>query len=117
MLFYKCYVAVDGWGAVYTEDVSYIWATDEVDAKMQYCKQNGFRKNKKGLTIEQVEYKKSRRKKVTRNEVITEKVYEYWLGSYEQATYKDVDHYYCSNCGKEVHTDRYCTRCNSELTN
>lgn len=116
MNFYKCYIAVDGWSTVYSENIDYLWAVDEAQARLQYCKQNNFRKNKKGLTIEQVEYKKAKRmKSIHTNEFVTESVYNYWLGRYEESVYKEVTHCYCSNCGTEVRRDRYCTCCNSEL--
>lgn len=117
MNFYKCYIAVDGWSTVYVDHVGYLWAPNETEAKLQYCKQQGFRKNKKGLTVEQIDYRRIARKARVVNELVTRSVYKYWLGHYDEQVYEDVTHYYCSNCGNEVHQDRYCKCCNSELYN
>ena len=96
------------------EDVDYIWAPSAQDAVEEYRKARGSRKNKKGLTVQEVEYRRVKRTKKTKNQLVTHKQIPY-LGGYEYQSWDNVDHYYCSNCGKEVHNDRYCTGCDAEL--
>lgn len=114
MHFYKCYIAVDSWGMVDFENVDYIWAPSAEEAAMEYRKAHGYRKNKKGLTVQEVEYHRVKRTKKTKTEAVTHKQIPY-LGGYEYQTLDKVDHYYCSNCGKEVHNNRYCTNCDAEM--
>ncbi len=114
MNFYRCCIEVDGWGVVYFEDIEYIWAHDEAEAKAEYLRMTGFRKNKKGLSIQAVPYRRVKRVKKTINEVVTQKQTPY-LGGYDYKVNKDVTHYYCGHCGKEVGNSRYCTCCDSEL--
>jgi hypothetical protein len=114
MKFYKCYIAVDGWSNVYFENVEHIWANSPEEAKSEYIKMYGFRKNKKGLTIEEVPYRRVKRIKKMINQVVTHKQSAY-LGGYEYGVNEDVAHYYCSNCGKEVHNNRYCNCCDAEM--
>lgn len=115
MKFYKCYIKVESWMTISEEDVDYIWAQSEQEAVDKYRKARGYRKNKKGLTVQEVEYRKFKRTKQTKNQLVTHKQIPY-LGGYNYQSWDNVDHYYCSNCGKEVHNDRYCTICDAELT-
>lgn len=114
MNFYKCCITDESWMIVSEEDVEYIWARSETEAKEEYLRSHGFRKNKKGLTVQEVEYRRAKRTKQSRTQLVSHRQIPY-LGGYEYKTYDTVDHYYCSNCGKEVHNDRYCTSCNAEL--
>ncbi len=114
MHFYKCYIAVDSWGMVDFENVDYIWAHSAEEAVMEYRKAHGYRKNKKGLTVQEVEYRRVKRSTKTKTEAVTHS--SPLLGGYDYQTWEDVTHYYCSNCGKEVRKDnRYCEYCDSEL--
>ena len=54
MNYFKCYINVDGWGVCYSENVCYLWAKDAEEARDIYRKENGYRKNKKGLTIDRI---------------------------------------------------------------
>ena len=114
MKFYKCCITVESWMNVYDEDVDYIWAMSEIEAADEYRTIHGFRKNKKGLTVHEVEYHRAKRTTQRKKQLVTHKQIPY-LGGYEYQSWDNVDHYYCSNCGKEVHNDRYCTGCNAEL--
>ena len=114
MHFYKCYIAVESWMTISSEDVDYIWAQSAQEAVEEYRKFRGYRKNKKGLTVEEVQYRRVKRTKKSKTQLVSHRQIPY-LGGYEYKSYDTVDHYYCSNCGKEVHNARYCTGCDSEL--
>lgn len=114
MQFYRCSIEVDGWGIVYSENVEYIWAHDALEAKTEYIRMTGFRKNKKGMTIKEVPYRRAKRVKKMINEIVTRKQIPY-LGGYNYNVNERVTHYYCGHCGKEVRRNRYCTCCDSEM--
>ena len=109
---FKCYIAEDGWGCVYTNNVEYLWANDYEDARKHYCLMYAFRKNKKGLTIQEIEYRycKAKKHKVTRR--VTEKQCQY-LGGYDYEVFKDVEVKLCGRCGKEL-KGKWCTCCDTE---
>ena len=113
---YKCSIAVEYWMLITYEDVDYVWATSEDEAKAIYTKRHGFRKNKKGLTVEYIPYRMATRIKKIKNQIVKEKQDNY-LGGYMYEVYKDVSHYYCSNCKYELKTSnqQYCPCCDAEL--
>ena len=113
---YRCSIAVEGWMLITYEDVDYVWATSAEEAKAIYTKRHGFRKNKKGLTVEYIPYRIATREVKLISQIVKEKQIPY-LGGYEYECYKDVPHYYCSNCKYELKNtnQQYCPCCDSEL--
>ena len=113
---YKCSIAVDSWMCIFHEDIDYVWATCEEEAKNIYTKSHHYRRNKKGLTIEYIPYHTATRIRKIITKVVTEKPIPF-LGGYEYECYKDVEQYYCSRCKYELIniTNRYCPCCDAEL--
>ena len=87
MNYYRCYIEVDGYGTCYSQDVSCIWAKDAEEAREIYRKENNFRKNKKGLTVELAEYTRDIANKQTVNQVLTKNVWNSFLQMTEEIKY------------------------------
>ena len=118
MNYFKCYINVDGWGVCYSENVCYLWAKDAEEARDIYRKENGYRKNKKGLTIEPAEYNRGIVTSITRNEVVTKTEYDICavnqLVQYE--VLEKVTRYYCPTCkNKVMYKQPCCKYCGTEL--
>lgn len=109
---FKCYIQEDGWGTVYTSNTEYIWAENYEDARKHYCLIYGFRKNKKGLTVEEIEYRYSKAKILKVNRKVTKKQLPF-LGGYEYEVERAVEIKTCGHCGKELNS-KWCTYCNTE---
>lgn len=117
MNYFKCYIAVDGWSCTHSENVCYLWATNKEEARKQYCKEQGVRKNKKGLTIELAEYNRGIVNTRTKNEVVTQTIWNSFLQSTEEIEcMKKVTRYYCPTCKNQVtRIARCCRYCGTEL--
>ena len=113
---YKCSIATEDWMLITYDNIDYIWATSSEEARVKYARAHKFRKNKKGLTVEYIPYRTATREVRIMTEVVKEKQIPY-LGGYEYECYKDVPHYYCSNCKYELEdpNKRYCPCCDAEL--
>ena len=117
MQFYKCYILEDGWCIVTENYVEYMWAHSYEEARDLYCKQFHFRKNKKGMRIEEHPYRIAKR--ILKKEGRWVKYTHYERAALnnlvEDEVYKTVIVAYCSECGREVsrHT-QYC-KCGAEL--
>ena len=117
MNYYRCYIEVDGYRTCYSQDVSYIWAKDAEEARELYRKENNFRKNKKGLTVELAEYTRGIANKQTVNQVLTKNVWNSFLQMIEEIKYwGKVTNYYCPTCKNKVQrTTKCCKYCGTEL--
>ncbi|MBO5711404.1 MAG: hypothetical protein J6R47_01065 [Acholeplasmatales bacterium] len=117
MNYYKCFIEINGWGTCYEENVQYMWAKDEAEARQIYCTENSFRKNKKGLTIELAEYNRGIVNTRTRNEVVTQTIWNSFLQLTEEIEcVKKVTRYYCPTCKNQVtHIAKCCRYCGTEL--
>lgn len=113
---YKCYIAVESWGCIESTNVDYLWAEDASCAKEVYITMHEYRRNKKGLTIEQIPYHRATRTRKVVTKIVTEHTYSY-LGSHDDEVYKRVPEYYCSNCKNKIkdNSTRYCPCCDAEL--
>ena len=109
---FKCYIQEDGWGTVYTSNTEYIWADNYEDARKHYCLMYSFRKNKKGLTVEEIEYRYRKAETYKVNRRVKERQIPF-LGGYEYEVVKEVDVKLCGFCGKEL-TGKWCTCCDTE---
>lgn len=112
---FKCYIEESSWMICTSSCIEYIWAKTLDEAKVKYCALNNFRKNKKGLKIEQIEYKSF--KPVIRkvNKRITEKQIPFLGGyKYEVETCKPIE--FCGNCNNELSPyDKWCKKCDCEI--
>ena len=117
MNYYRCYIEVDGYGTCYSQDVSYIWAKDAEEAREIYRKENNFRKNKKGLTVELAEYTRDIANKQTVNQVLTKNVWNSFLQMTEEIKYwGKVTNYYYPTCKNKVQRAAKCCKyCGTEL--
>lgn len=117
MNLYRCEVVVAGWDTDSYEDIEFIWAKDVTEARMQYCKMKNFRKNRKGLRINEIQHAYAKRIAKSCNELVTHRQIKY-LGGYEYQTIDRITKYYCGTCNKQITPHaHWCTCCNSEIIN
>ena len=111
---YMCSIYADGWGTVSLEKRDIVLAHDEDEARATICYRWQIRKNKKGLTIEEIPFVQAKRIAKTQEELIPSTDYRPGLGTWDSSHYGKVTRYYCSHCNKEVKTFRtFCEHCGS----
>ncbi len=117
MNFYVCYIEEAGWMISSCTNIDYIWAVDELEAKSIYTKRFNFRKNKKGLHIELIQYRYAKRIYKKECRLIYSERYNSTTGTMvDDSSYRSVDVCYCNNCKKEIEANwRYCKHCDSEM--
>ena len=103
MNLYCCRIVEEGWGTEYTTKKDFIWAQDPQEARDIICKQWQIRRNKKGLSIEEVQIVRANPIKKKRRVIKTESVWNSFMQMNEDQSYwSDETYHVCSKCGGEV---------------
>ena len=113
---FKCFIEENGWGTYYERNPEIIIAQNAEEASTLYRSNKNLRKNAKGLKIKEVPYKVGKRiNKQKLEKVLMEEIYPI-----KQAykTTKEVTHFYCNCCMKEVNRyDSFCKGCGTYFPN
>ena len=93
-------------------NISFIWANSESEAKAIYIKEFKYRKNKKGINIDEIVYVSATRIPKVVEELATYKIDS--NGNHLKALTK-VSRICCSRCGQVASNNNFCTFCNAQF--
>ena len=113
---FKCYIEESGLGTYCESNCKIIIACNSEEASEIYRSNKKLRKNAKGLKIEEISYKVGKRIEKKKLESVVVK--ETYPIKQAYKTVKEVTHFYCDCCMREVNRyDSFCNYCGNYFPN